>query len=326
MSEPVAPEMAAKKLKLEHKEIACPVCHSPKRKLFGPVDSSVIANAKDFSVARCEVCSFWYCYPMPKLTPEVLTNLYDYSYFDVDATNRGDWQYDFNHTKDDKNVLLWLSLLRSNKSTSGDRLLDVGCGRGVFMAIAKSVGWDTYGFDVTETNRQMIADNCGIKISTGGSPSQHFENGFFDAIFCKDVLEHQQDPQAFMVELRDLLKPGGSMFLAFPNEDALMNKWIRYANLMRGLPATSLQPLDEPFHVVGFTSRSFDRLVSKLGLKKAWLRKCWGPEIFARPTSKPPTSLKGRLFQRTLYWTALLGDKLNQGRYFQAVLKKTALS
>ncbi len=318
--------MSSTTLKLESEEAPCPICGSSARRLFWPFASNVISNAADFLVAKCRDCSFWYLHPTPKLTPEVLTHLYNANYFVHDPTNRGEWKDDLRHAKQDPNVLRWLSLLRSKKKTTGDKLLDIGCGRGVLIGVAQSLGWEVHGFDVTDTNRRLIFENCGVEVRVGERPTNHFEASSFDAIVCKDVLEHQSAPTDFLAELKDLLKPGGVIFLSFPNEDALMNKWIRCLRILRlsrTPPPTSMQPFQEPYHMIGFTERSFDFLTARLALHKIWSERRWGTDVFSRRTYVVPTSFRGKVFERTLYWSAWLGDRLNNGLYFHTILTKT---
>jgi SAM-dependent methyltransferase len=222
----------------------------------------------------------------------------------------------------DPAVRQWFSLLRQEKLCGGRKFLDVGCGRGLFVAVACEFGWEVHGFDVTDANRAEIESQCGIHIEVGKSPLERFGEAAFDALFCNQVLEHTQQPVAFMDELRELLKPGGTLFLSFPNENALMHVYERIVKRLLGRPPLTQQPLQSPYHILGFTQKAFDRLIQMGGWEVRWLRKCWGVDIFLRDTYQKPYSLRARLYDRALYLMAILGHKLSMGRYFQAVLRK----
>ena len=247
---------------------------------------------------------------------------YNEGYFGHEPCRTGDWQCDYRQLINDPAVQLWFTLMREENRAVGRRLLDIGCGRGLFLAVARDLGWEAYGFDVTNANRDLIEAHCGIRIAIGNSPPEHFDECFFDALFCKDVLEHTQQPVAFMDELKVLLKPGGTLFLGFPNENALMHTYERTVKRLLGRPPITQQPLQPPYHVLGFTQKAFNWLVQVGGWEVCWLRKCWGVDVFMRDSYKKPQSLRGRLYDSVLYHMAIMGDKLNSGRYFQVVLRK----
>ncbi len=87
----------------------------------------------------------------------------------------------------------------------GRKCLEVGCGRGPFQ--------------------DLVADYVGVDLSRSVAPYLHkpfvacdatrlpFASGTFDALWSITVLEHVPDPQAALVEMRRVLKPGGLLFL-----------------------------------------------------------------------------------------------------------------
>src|ERR1039458_8693885 len=62
------------------------------------------------------------------------------------------------------------------------RLLDFGCGAGRHMKLAKELGFDVYGADISSVGRQYAIEWGRI-----GELSE-FENDFFDVIVCYGVL------------------------------------------------------------------------------------------------------------------------------------------
>jgi len=91
------------------------------------------------------------------------------------------------------------------------RLLDFGCGHGVFMRrfLEQRPQWDVFGYEVS--NRY-----AGPNVSIGVLPDEHF-----DLITSFYVFEHVEDPVETARELRRRLSDTGTLFLAVP--DALAN-------------------------------------------------------------------------------------------------------
>ncbi|MDB6108853.1 MAG: Demethylrebeccamycin-D-glucose O-methyltransferase [Pedosphaera sp.] len=98
----------------------------------------------------------------------------------------------------------------------GARALDVGCGVGQVVARLKQAGFEAYGVDVSEPNisrAQKFSDRCrlydGRKLPF---PDQHFAS-----VGALNVLEHVDEPEAFIAELVRVTAPGGRIVLSSPN-------------------------------------------------------------------------------------------------------------
>lgn len=98
----------------------------------------------------------------------------------------------------------------------GDKLLDVGCGRGDFLKGFKDVGLDAYGLD-REKSHSSILENIEVKYSNIESDSFPFESNMFDVVFTKSVIEHIFDPENFMKECCRVLKPQGRIIIMTPD-------------------------------------------------------------------------------------------------------------
>lgn len=94
------------------------------------------------------------------------------------------------------------------------RLLDFGCGDGLFLSVAKALGADATGIDVSASRTQAArADGLTIlpdlDALDGGSP--------FDAVVLSQVLEHVAHPLPLLQTLHRRLRKGGILFVAVPN-------------------------------------------------------------------------------------------------------------
>jgi len=115
-----------------------------------------------------------------------------------------------------KELLLRLQLMQQNIPVAGARVLEVGCGSGEFIYLAKDY-YDMSGFDISE---------AAIKIARERNPllSEHLwveKEGeqsnlipeYYDAICAWDVIEHLWAPVFTFQRLIKCLKPGGYLFI-----------------------------------------------------------------------------------------------------------------
>jgi SAM-dependent methyltransferase len=86
------------------------------------------------------------------------------------------------------------------------RVLEVGCGRAAFHELAG--GW--IGIDVAET----AARGVGKPFVVASATSLPFPAGAFDGLWSVAVLEHVPEPEAALVEIARVLRPGGVAYLA----------------------------------------------------------------------------------------------------------------
>ena len=96
----------------------------------------------------------------------------------------------------------WRRELLLGELRTGDEWLDLGCGRGRFLALAPNgVGVDP------------DPEAAGLRTEDGNLPLDHRS---VDLVWCSEVIEHVADPQALLFEARRVLRPGGRLLLTTP--------------------------------------------------------------------------------------------------------------
>ena len=104
----------------------------------------------------------------------------------------------------------------------GGRILDVGCASGLFLSEAVRRGWEGTGVEPSEVlftqAQERLAGRADLRCTI---LEQANLKGGFDALTLWDVLEHVPDPAGFLVECRNLLSPGGYLFLNVPDLGSL---------------------------------------------------------------------------------------------------------
>lgn len=134
------------------------------------------------------------------------------------------------------------------------RLLDIGCGNGQFLTTAQALGWEARGID-PDRKAVAAAGAAGLRVGHGGLPKTQMPDQYFDAVTMNHVIEHLHDPIGALVEVRRLLKPGGTVWIATPNLDSLGSRCYR----------ASWRGLEPPRHLVLFTVSSLKLACSLAG-------------------------------------------------------------
>lgn len=138
------------------------------------------------------------------------------------------------------------------------RVLDIGCGSGRMAQRLQEHGMEAYGVDTSQAAIALASEKvdplrlkCGTLISAG------FEAGFFDATVAVHVLEHVEDPVAFLAEARRILKEGGTLLLRIPN----------IASWEAKLAGDKWYHFDYPFHIAHYSPRAVTRLLQTCGFR-----------------------------------------------------------
>jgi ubiquinone/menaquinone biosynthesis C-methylase UbiE len=102
---------------------------------------------------------------------------------------------------------------------SPGKLLDVGCGNGVFLHRMHNLGWSATGIDfdakAIENAKKMYGD--GLTFMNTDLTGARFPDNSFDAVTMSHVIEHVPDPVALLIEARRVLKAGGRLVVTTPN-------------------------------------------------------------------------------------------------------------
>lgn len=93
---------------------------------------------------------------------------------------------------------------------AGGSVLDIGAGRGKFVAEMEKFGFKVYG---VETNPEYI----GGPILNARAEELPFPNNYFDFVNCAEVSEHADNPIKMLKEIFRVLKPCGKCYISFHN-------------------------------------------------------------------------------------------------------------
>jgi SAM-dependent methyltransferase len=260
---------------------ACPVCGCADREVFyeGLRDRAFRAAPGAWTLMRCRECRSAYLDPRPD--PQTIELAYRSYYTHGTAAppppvgrlrqglagdyRRARWGYEQGPAVPGGRLIPRIAAsrgalvdreIRHLPATPGGRLLDVGCGSGAFVAQMEALGWRAEGID-PDPAAVAGAREAGLEVRQGMladlDPAEHA--GAFDAVTLSHVIEHLHDPAGDMRRIHALLRPGGLLWIATPNLEALGLR--RFGRDWLGL--------DPPRHLVLFTRASLERLVRDAG-------------------------------------------------------------
>jgi 2-polyprenyl-3-methyl-5-hydroxy-6-metoxy-1,4-benzoquinol methylase len=149
------------------------------------------------------------------------------------------------------------------------RLLDIGCGNGRLMYVARRAGWNVKGLELSRVMAKVVRERLGapvvvadfLAVDPGAIDAERF-----DLISLRHVLEHLPDCVAAMRKLNSLLKPTGHLLIEIPNVESISKRLKRLLTDL-GLRKPEYPETMAIGHANEFCRRSFDFLLAKTGFE-----------------------------------------------------------
>jgi 2-polyprenyl-3-methyl-5-hydroxy-6-metoxy-1,4-benzoquinol methylase len=140
---------------------------------------------------------------------------------------------------------------------TGKRLLDVGCGAGFFLRIAKKLGAVGQGVEPSKY-AASVAQAQGLNVYNGTLEDFAAQtDAKFDVITSNHVIEHVPNPIETLACMKSLLAPGGFVWISVPNAAYPLSK------ALKGRWHSS----DLPYHLMHFSPKSMAMTGEAAGLK-----------------------------------------------------------
>lgn len=242
-------------------------------------------SLNDFDVLQCKKCNLAFLSQIP--TKEELKELYSSNYylerkeyyFKNIITNPESGKYNDNI----KAFSSGLKKLNSLKPHKG-KLLDIGCGLGVFLHMAKTDGWDTFGTDISPYAVSYAREKLGLEVYRSYSLGKAVLNSdSFDVVTLWDSLEHFPDPAAQFKKIYRILKNDGLVMLDIPNETALLRVISRFLyTATRGFFTYPVKKLYHQYHLFYFSQQAIETLLKAEGFEIVSIERKTIPVVKAR--------------------------------------------
>jgi 2-polyprenyl-3-methyl-5-hydroxy-6-metoxy-1,4-benzoquinol methylase len=249
--------------------IHCPLCNAPEFDVVKEARYPPAITLEDMKqsfhassdhelldqVVRCRGCTL--VYVNPRLDAQVLTGGYSDAEDPLFVAQNDARISTFRQTLE--NILKRLKL-----SGSGKRLLDVGCAGAAFPVAARNLGFDVVGIEPSRWLADFGRRTYGIDIRQGVLEEETFPKQSFDVVTLWDVIEHLPYPTETLQLIRSLLKPGGMLFVNYPDISSVV------ARLMG-----KRWPFWLSVHLLYYTRETMRAQLTRTGFEPLWFQSGW---------------------------------------------------
>jgi SAM-dependent methyltransferase len=150
------------------------------------------------------------------------------------------------------------------------RLLDVGCGAGHLLALARDAGWDVAGVDPSAEGCTRAAGRYGFRVTASSLEAAGMPDAMFDVVTLVNVLDQAPDPALLLAAARRTLRPGGLLVVRVPNGDFHRAAW-RAIRLLPSPVSRRARSL-VIFHSLCLGARTLRGLLERNGFRRVRVR------------------------------------------------------
>ena len=251
---------------------ACPSC--------GQKNIAAVLSAEDFTVSHerfevweCKDCTIRFTQKIPGIN-EIGSYYQSENYISHSDTSKGIINKLY-HKVRNRTLIKKRNMIEKYTGKSTGNILDVGCGTGAFLKTMQQAGWQITGLEPDETARRKAKELYNLNLD---GPEKLFvlPANSFDAITMWHVLEHVHDLHHYIKTLKNLLKPGGKLFIAVPNYTCYDEKiyrefWAAY---------------DVPRHLYHFSPKSMYKLLSIHNMQVVSTKPMWYDSFYVSMLSE----------------------------------------
>ncbi len=216
------------------KHTKCLICSSNKLKKLERYSNNYLV--------KCNNCGLVFCEPIP--SQQELNNYYKI------------YAYENNYYSPITKQRYIELLKKFEQFRVTNNLLDVGCGNGFFLEVAKNHGWNVYGTEYSEKAIEILQEKS-IKAFKGELNTNNFKPETFDIITSFEVMEHINNPIEEVSKFNTLLRKGGVLYITTPN----------FNSISRNLLKEKWNIIGYPEHLTYYTINTINKLVKQNNFK-----------------------------------------------------------
>lgn len=142
-----------------------------------------------------------------------------------------------------------------------NRIMDIGSGNCLFLMEAKKRGWQVFGSDF-EKNAIAIGEQNGIIMKQGQLDANWFEKDFFDVITSFETIEHINNPNHMIQQIKLMLRKGGVVYLTTPNFNSIERYFLN----------ADYNVIEYPEHLSYFSKSTMHKLLTHHSFEKVNLQ------------------------------------------------------
>jgi 2-polyprenyl-3-methyl-5-hydroxy-6-metoxy-1,4-benzoquinol methylase len=146
-------------------------------------------------------------------------------------------------------------LQRMEKYRKNNEIMDIGCGMGQFLAVAKKFHWKTTGTEIAPYAIE-ICRQFGNNVLNSDLLSLDLRENYYDVVTMFEVLEHLTRPREYITKISKILRKEGVLILTTPN----------FSSITRFLVKENWRVINQE-HLFYFVPRSLKSLLADCNFK-----------------------------------------------------------
>ena len=139
-----------------------------------------------------------------------------------------------------------IQAVKRHMSIPGKKVLDIGCGGGLFLSRMEREGAQVLGIELSDTRAYYAKTKHGFEVVKRTIEDEYWKthHGTFDVVTLWDVIEHVNYPQATLHSAAEMLVNGGILLIDTPCRDAFYHRMGQFTyGLTGGLAPTFLNTM-----------------------------------------------------------------------------------
>lgn len=260
--------------------------------LCGQNNNTILFEGKDrrckmpgkFNIVKCKNCGLVYINPRP--TKNEIKKFYpeNYEFYRQIEVNENQSLSFWQHTKElivktniggelkiikDRldNILLGeIPKIRRLEGIKKGKVLDLGCGIGVYLKTLKELEWETVGIDINFRAVKIAKESFGLNVFCGELHDLSFPDKSFDVVTAYASFEHVHNPSKLLQEVHRVLKNSGLFVIYLQNSGCIELKIFK----------TYWYHLDVPRHLYNFSTKTLKAILHKNGFSVT--KVCYDPD------------------------------------------------
>lgn len=300
----------------------CPLCNASATCVYQGMKGYI--EGSSFSIYECSSCGASFVDPL-RSDENVYNSIYTYG-----EKISGYMRY-YRFAQVVKKVTKPLSLLAESENvywgvqqallpyrTKKDslKILEIGSGLGYLTYSLNKEGYSTLGLDISKRAVEQATKNYGSYYECGNLfDIAEKRKGLYDIVIMTELLEHVEDPKAFIKAASMLIRDGGKIILTTPNKDS-SPKGLVWQN---DIP---------PVHLWWFSEKSVEHLAKECGKKCSFVDYTpYTKKYFEYSVAVPLEVIEANLPRLTKEGTIFPGKEvINTKARFFSVLMYTRIS
>ena len=149
----------------------------------------------------------------------------------IDASQLTDAEFAYIETQLQANLKKFKNqaeIVAKHLSLQKAKVLDIGCGGGLFLSLLKQAGTEVTGIELSDSRAQYAKTKHGLEIDKRPIENEFWQKSnanHFDAVTLWDVIEHVNYPLEALQSAANVLKHGGLLLIDTPCRDSFYHQF-----------------------------------------------------------------------------------------------------